>query len=740
MAVRHITFIITALVACIAFGSARADVVFDIDTQGQLDDSRVYRHIEKLTHTKQWKGAPEGFVQSADWFYEREEGAITFLSDGWFFAGQDKYMLDAEGNYHFKPDLRTIELLDANVGHPEMRIWVIGSTDWMPRPLIEGGYKAGAYLYNARQPNDYDKWRFYLESMFEWMVDRYGKEEVKRWGFGFGFESDWQTKCVYPGTQELMSPEDNLNEFLKMLDYWQAAAAKVIGKSVYVGCYYALVTQAPPYFEHWTSGTNYATGETGTRINYIGFSDWYHIGTEVQTNKKGEVWYDPETFKLSPFTEDQIGTGEAHSNAFVGGLKFKYDYLTQRIDQDFPSLKHLDIYVPESGYIQHDPKGFPAPLTFANHHGAALYALRSVAFSHFPRISMTGNNFALSVGTRGAWYEDDIKATVFHNNRIQMRMADQRLLPVEKTGLQQAGTEIRAMAVASDGDEQVYRLLATNFLNTFHKEPEHVNPENTERVRFALNNLPDVPRVRVDVYRIDEHHNNWWEDWRRYREEKGIEYASKNYGVWAKYGPKFAPYVNDVMGTLKPEDREKWLEKENDYKKREKLAISETVVIPVEDGQAVLELDIPESGVIYLEAQGGRSETLPRRDLNFSMGIPDAWQKQGDVRIQHSEDGTLLCLHPAEGAASLTLKMEGLDPDTAYRLVAETRNNSRGIRYGLRVGKAKASGIKDSNWHRLVLTGTSNSEGELELSLFAPEQPADPEDAAYYRNLLLMRQ
>lgn len=733
-------FLVLAAIMVLNANFTQAEVIFEVDVASQVNNSQVYRHVENLTHPKVWKEAPENFTPSADWFYKREEGAITMLSGNWYLQGQKNYTLDEKGNFHFKPDPRTIELLDAHVGHPAMRLWVSGTTDNMPDKLIEGGYKAGAYLYNARQPNDYDKWRFYLESMFQWMVDRYGKKEVKRWALLFGFESDWQTKCVYPGTQKLMSKEDNRKEFLKMLDYWQAAAEKVIGKSVYVGCYYALVTQAPPYFRHWTNGTNYATGEKGTPIRFIGFSDWYHIGVEVQKNKKGQVWYDPDTFQLSPFTEDQGGTGEAHSNAYVGGMKFKYEYLTSRLNKNFPSLKNLDIYMPEAGFIQHDPAGFPAPLTFANHHGAALYALRTIAYSHFPKLMAAGNNFSLSVGTRGGWYPDDVKATVFHSNRIQMRMDGQRLLPVEKKGDQKAETEIRAMAVASDANSQTYRLLATNFLNTFHKEPEKVNPANTEPVTFRLSNLPDIGRVHADVYRIDENHNNWWKDWRQYRKANHIEYASKKYGVWAKYGPHFAPYVNDVMGTLREEDRDTWLRKLKEYKKREDLALTETLKLPVKDGAVDITLDLPESGVLYIEVHSGPTE--PVRDSGLDLKeLSPGWVLQNKVSL--ASEG--LFFQPAAGPASAKHVVEKLSPNTAYVLSLEGCNNSRSILYGVRLGApadtepAEAFGQRTCSWNRLCLTAKSDAKGKLAVELFAPAQYCDPEDGAYFRDIQLRK-
>jgi hypothetical protein len=537
-----------------------------------------------------------------------------------------------------------------------------------------------------------------------------------------------------------MSKEDNRREFIKLLDWFHAAATEVVGPEAAVACYFALITQADDYIRHWAAGTNHKTGAKGTRIAFVGFSDWYHIGP----GPAGK-WYHPDTFQMSPFTEDQSGKENVMGNAYVGGMKFKYDYLTSLLAR-YPEIDDIQFYVPESGYIQVG-SAHPAPLTFADEHGAALYALRTMAFAHFPKIIQVGNNFSLSTGDRGAWYRDAAKPPVFHIQRIQQKLAGERRLEVIP-GLQTGQpTEIRALASASDPAEagQRIRFLATNFNFRFHKL-EGVDPANTRTLRVVLDNLPEAAEfVTVTPYRIDAEHNNWWNDYVAWREREGLEFATSGYGVWAKYDIKYAAHVNDPMGTLRPEDRETWLAKSAEIAgTRDRfLPSAEPVVLPVVSGEAVYSFDLGESQVMYLEAEYATAPPLADYNLDFTGGW-ERWRRIGRVEWRgEAGEARVVALREAAGGSELRQLIGGLPADTPVTFSADIRGSGRNVN-GLLFAeqppgrqRAESELPRTAQWSRLAVTTRTDDHGRIVIGARLPEQGLSESSHLDLRNLRL---
>lgn len=727
-----------------AVAQAAEPLEFRIDTAAQVNGGDVFQQVENFWHHKgHWKGAPDDFTPDPQWLRQRTEGVIRFMSGDYGMAQAEQIFEQTEdGRYIFSPPPGFVEMLDTWSGQPDVGIWLNLGTNAIPAPLIEGGYKTDTYGYNVRQPNDYDAYYEWLLSFFDFVVERYGREEVSRWVFQFGFEADWQTKFLVPGTQELMSKADNRQEFLKLLDYFHTAATEVVGPEAAVACYFALITQANDYIRHWAVGTNFKTGGQGTDIAFVGFSDWYHIGPQPAGK-----WYDPDTFKMSPFTRDQGGDGNAHGNAYVGGMKFKYDYMTSLLAR-FPEVESLQFYVPESGYIQIG-SAHPAPLTFADEHGAALYALRTIAFSYFPKIMMVGNNFALSTGDRGAWYHDNAKPPVFHVQRIQQRLAGERKLPVTPDLQPDVPTEIRAVASAADpnDEQQRIRFLATNFNFLFHKL-EGVDPANTRILKVVLDNLPaGVGEVAITPYRIDATHNNWWNDYVAWRQESDLEFATSGYGVWAKYDIKYAPHVNDPMGTLRPEDRATWLAKSAEIAgARDRFEpTGEVIAVPVVDGEAVYEFELGESEVMYLEAEYEDGGPLEGENIDFSEGWT-GWRRIGEVELiagDNDEAPAVVMLRGAAEGSEIRKLVLGLPENVPVTFSAEIRGSGRNISGHLfaeqpvEIQHVQSEMPRTAQWTRLAVTTRTDDRGRVVIGARLPAQGLTETSHLDLRNLQL---
>ncbi|WP_347303024.1 beta-xylosidase [Croceibacterium sp. TMG7-5b_MA50] len=113
----------------------------------------------------------------------------------------------------------------------------------------------------AYPPKDYDKWR---ELVYQWTrhnIDRYGREEVERWYFEVWNEAN--------GAYWKATPE----EFYKMHDYAIDGVRRALPNARVGGPDSAGAGGAfmDGFLRHVTTGTNYATGQTGTPTDFLAF-------------------------------------------------------------------------------------------------------------------------------------------------------------------------------------------------------------------------------------------------------------------------------------------------------------------------------------------------------------------------------------------------------------------------------------------------------------------------------------
>lgn len=124
---------------------------------------------------------------------------------------------------------------------------------------------------NIYPPDDYDVYYNYIAAIAKALVDEFGREEVLTWRFGVMTE--------YENASWFMAnsgdPAESAVEFCKLYDYTVAALIDEIG-DVFVGAHSMTVTEGlwdeAAFIEHCANGTNYKTGEKGTRICYLSAS------------------------------------------------------------------------------------------------------------------------------------------------------------------------------------------------------------------------------------------------------------------------------------------------------------------------------------------------------------------------------------------------------------------------------------------------------------------------------------
>jgi len=132
--------------------------------------------------------------------------------------------------------------------------------NWKPGDSYDDIYTGWRY-----PPKDYNKW---AELIFQWVkhsVERYGEPEVESWYWELWNEPDGK---YWGGTIE---------EYCKLYDYSADAVKRALPNARVGGPHVTGPAGAnaskflKEFLSHCESGTNYATGKTGTTLDFIGF-------------------------------------------------------------------------------------------------------------------------------------------------------------------------------------------------------------------------------------------------------------------------------------------------------------------------------------------------------------------------------------------------------------------------------------------------------------------------------------
>lgn len=336
----------------------------------------------------------------------------------------------------------------------------------------------------AYPPNDYDKWS---ELVYQWVthcVERYGADEVKTW-----YWQTWNEANIpyWQGTPE---------EFHKLHDHAIAAVrralpdARVGGPDV-AGSGGEFMRA---FLEHCLNGTNHATGEQGTPIDFVSF------------HAKGA----PETVDghVRMGIRDQLQTIDR-------GF---------RLIADYPQLKGLPIVIGESDpegcaacqgpqlayrngtmYSSYTAASFARKHDLAERHGVNLEGALTWAFQFEDQPYFAGFR---SLATGG------IDKPVLNVFRMYSKMTGRRLaatstheVPLDEVlrhGVRQ-NPDVAALASLDDGKLCVM---------VWHYHDDDV-PGPDAAVALELAGLPVTDgSSRVTHYRIDEQHSNAYALWK----------------------------------------------------------------------------------------------------------------------------------------------------------------------------------------------------------------------------------
>ena len=127
------------------------------------------------------------------------------------------------------------------------------------RPTISGASLDGGWAW---PPRDYQRWSELCFELTRHLVQRYGESEVRRWWFETWNEAN--LAIYWKGTPE---------EFYKLHDFAIAGVRRALPEARVGGPDSAGDGAAftAGFLDHITSGTNYATGATGTPVDFLAF-------------------------------------------------------------------------------------------------------------------------------------------------------------------------------------------------------------------------------------------------------------------------------------------------------------------------------------------------------------------------------------------------------------------------------------------------------------------------------------
>jgi xylan 1,4-beta-xylosidase len=351
---------------------------------------------------------------------------------------------------------------------------------WTPSARYQEIYTGWAF-----PPKDYAKWGELAYECAKHCVEMYGRSEVESWYWEVWNEPNigyWQGK-----------PE----EFLKLHDYAidgvrRALPTARVGGADWAGSGGRL---ARAFFEHCLRGTNYATGKTGTPIDFVSF------------HAKGAPM----------FVDGHVRMGIANQ------LRTIDDGF--RIVASFPELKQKPIVIGESDpdgcaacqgpqlgyrngtmYSSYTAASFARKYELADRHGVNLEGALTWAFEFEDQPYFAGFRVLASNGIDLPVLNVFRMFSLMGGQRIAVKSSgDLGLDSILKSGVR-AAPDVAALA-ALEGDKLT--ILA------WHYHDDDVPGPDADLV-VNISGLPSqAGLVLLHHYRIDQHHSNSFEAWKR---------------------------------------------------------------------------------------------------------------------------------------------------------------------------------------------------------------------------------
>lgn len=403
---------------------------------------------------------------------------------------------------------------------------------------------------NPYPPDDYNVYYNYIHALATALVNEFGRDEVLSWHFGVMTEfengawflaNDGKAKSAF-------------TEYCKLYDYTVAALMDAIGNDIYVGAHAMSVTEGQwderDFIEHCAVGTNYKTGEKGTRICYLAGSFYDYAPGEYTSG------YDlPGTINNLRETAEEFGLTDLEYGIDEGRLLVG---TVSGADND-------ELHTRMVGY------------TYQASYDARLIAqMFNNDIDYFSSWGYLSNG--LLEGNPTVSYHVAKNAAEFEGARL-LATAKQQAGDIE-------GSDIGAVSAIHE-DTNTIHVMAYNFKND-------LNYDTKINAQFVIN-LPKFDGQTFDVkaYIIDDD-CNYFDEWVKDRETYGI---TNDCFSWSPQDPAI-----DSPTTLKdPEKRELYFNelypKYTEASKLEPIYSTATV----DTGKLIIDTDLDPHAVVFFE-------------------------------------------------------------------------------------------------------------------------------------------
>ena len=272
-------FFYTVVVSSQATFSQQSPIAIEVNTAKTVGDMKPfwaffgYDEPNFTTREDGKKLLRELRALSSTTVYVRTHNLLTSKGNStgpdlkWGFT--NAYKEDASGNPVYSWEI-VDSIIDTYIENGMKPLMEIG---FMPKDLsskpepYEHTWSKNGTLWTGwtYPPKDYNKWK---ELVYQWVkhsIERYGKQEVMTWLWEV-----WNEPNIgyWSGT---------FDEYCKLYDYAAAGLKQACGECIIGGPHttsprdekaYTFLTK---FIEHCIHGKNYATGKTGTPLQYIGF-------------------------------------------------------------------------------------------------------------------------------------------------------------------------------------------------------------------------------------------------------------------------------------------------------------------------------------------------------------------------------------------------------------------------------------------------------------------------------------
>ncbi len=339
-------------------------------------------------------------------------------------------------------------------------------------------------------PKDYDKWR---ELVYQWVkhsIERYGKKEVESWLWEVWNEPDI---AYWSGTFE---------EYCKLYDYAADGLKKACPDCVIGGPH----TTSPRgekgcryltrFIEHCLEGTNYAIGQKGSPLQYIGF------------HAKGA----PE------FINGQI---RMNMGAQLKDIQRGFEAINS-----FPQLKNIPVIIGEC-----DPEGCAACSAKRDpkygYRNGTMYS--SYTAASFARIYELKDKYGINLQGAVSWsfeFEDQewfagfrdlatngVDKPVLNIFRMLGMMNGRQVRVLTGNGLDAAGIIEKGVRKQNDVNALASKDGNSVWVMVWNYHDDELNKASSE-IDLQIDALAGK-RVLVHHYRVDQHFSNAFEYWKQ---------------------------------------------------------------------------------------------------------------------------------------------------------------------------------------------------------------------------------